>query len=201
MFVVSAPSGAGKSTLCQALVERHPHVRLSVSCTTRPPRANEQNGRDYHFLSDAEFRERAGRGEFLEWAEVHGNRYGTLKSTVAEALRGGHDVILNIDPQGARNVRDAFPTSVLVFVCPPSWAVLESRLRARGQDSPDVIARRLANARLELAQAHLYDYLVVNEDLNRAIDDLSAVWRAEHQRTNRRGAVLNDLISEDSASR
>lgn len=185
VLVLSAPSGAGKSTLCQALAERRPNTRLSISCTTRSPRSSEAHGRDYFFLTPREFAEKRESGELLEWAEVHGHFYGTPRSPLEEHLAKGHDVVMNIDVQGARAVKQALPDSVTVFVAPPSWSVLEERLRRRNQDDEATIQRRLLGARREWSEAARYDYLVVNDDLENAVADLSAILRAERRRTAR----------------
>jgi guanylate kinase len=185
VLVISAPSGAGKSTLCRALLEKKPGMFLSVSCTTRTPRSGEVNGRDYVFLSEPEFLRKADEGAFLEWARVHDHLYGTPRAPIEENLRRGMDVLLNIDPQGALAVRKAFPDSVQVFVCPPTWKELEERLRRRGQDDEATIDKRLANAKNELKYLPNYDYLVVNKDLSEAVHDLLAILRTEHRRLSR----------------
>ena len=182
LLVISAPSGAGKSTLCLALAENRPEVWVSISCTTRPPRPGEENGRDYNFLSPEEFEKRLKAGEFIETARVHDYMYGTLKKPVDDALAAGKDVALNIDTQGARSVKAHFPDCVRTFILPPSWPVLEERLRKRAQDGPDVIAKRLANARGEIGHLAEYDYVVVNDRLQDALDDLLSILRAEKRR-------------------
>ena len=163
LFVVAAPSGAGKSTLVNALLEREPSISLSISHTTRPPRPGEQYGRHYYFVERAEFEREVAEGVFLEHAEVHGNFYGTSRTTVAELLEQGRDVLLEIDWQGARQIRKSKPDCVSVFILPPSRAELERRLRGRGSDSAEVIARRLHNSREEIAHAHEFDYVIVND--------------------------------------
>jgi guanylate kinase len=185
VLVLSAPSGAGKSTLCQALVDRQADVRLSVSCTTRAPRPMEVEGRDYFFVSESAFNAKIQAGELLEWAEVHGNYYGTPKAPIEAHRAAGKNVVMDIDTQGAQSVKNAFPDSVLVFIAPPSWKILETRLRGRNQDDEATIQRRLANARAEMEQAPRYDYLVLNENIADALDDLLAILRAERRRVAR----------------
>ncbi len=183
-LVVSGPSGAGKSTVCRLLLAGRPAMRFSVSCTTRAPRGAEQDGVDYHFLSRAEFAAKAAGGEFLEHAEVHGNFYGTLRAEVEPFLHQGGDVLLDIDVQGARQVRQNAGASgiggqyAFVFLAPPSLAELERRLRGRQTDSEEVILRRLANARRELAAWREYDYLVINDTVERAAAEMTAVLDA-----------------------
>jgi guanylate kinase len=179
LFVITAPSGAGKSSLIQALLKGDPSLKLSTSYTTRPPRPGEKNGREYHFVSDAEFLAMRSRGEFLESAEVHGNRYGTAKRVIGEALERGHDLLLEIDWQGAQQVRRLYPDCVGVFILPPSIDELERRMRARGQDAESVIQRRLANAREELEHAGEFDYAIINKDFETARQELAAILQKE----------------------
>jgi len=185
--VFSAPSGAGKSTIVREVLRRRPvpGMGLSVSATTRPKRPGEVEGRDYYFLSEEEFRERMGRGEFVEWAKVHGHLYGTPKKAVEEALEEGKVLLLEIDVQGARQVRRTFPDSVLVFVAPPSLEVLEERLRARGRDPEEEVRRRLEAAPRELSEAGSYNYIVVNGDLEEAVRAVEAILIAEYHRARR----------------
>lgn len=182
MFIVSAPSGAGKTSLVKALVERDPGLALSVSCTTRPARAGEQDGVHYHFLDRERFEREIAAGAFLEHAEVFGNLYGTRAADVGQCLDAGQDVLLEIDWQGARQVRERFPESIGLFVLPPSIEELERRLRGRGTDSDEVIARRMAQARDELAHFAEYSYLVVNDCFETALAALAAIVTAERQR-------------------
>jgi guanylate kinase len=175
LFILSAPSGAGKTTLVHALLARRPALRFSVSCTTRPRRPGETDGRDYRFLTPEEFRRMAEEGELLEHAWVFGHGYGTPAGPVAEARARGEDVLLDIDWQGARQVRAAVPDAVSILVLPPSYAELERRLRARGTDDPEALARRFADARTVLDHAPEYEHLVVNDDLERAVEELEAV--------------------------
>jgi guanylate kinase len=175
LFVVSGPSGSGKSTLVRRVLA-HPGIRaqLSVSATTRRPRAGEEEGRDYFFLSRGAFEAARDRGEFLEWAEVHGNLYGTPAGPVREALAEGRCVLLEIDVQGALQVRDRAPAAELIFVNAPSLEVLEGRLRARGTDDEATIQRRLANARGEIGQIHHYQAIIVNDRLDRAAEEMAS---------------------------
>ena len=182
LIIITAPSGAGKTTLVRGLLERDSQIRLSVSYTTREPRAGEADGRDYHFVDIAKFRELRDRGEFLEWAEVHGNYYATSKVWLKEQIAAGRDILLEIDWQGAQQVRKAFPGAVGVFVLPPSLEELEARLRGRGTDSDDVIARRLLGARGEMRHVGEFDYVILNNELQCAVDDLVAVVRASRLR-------------------
>jgi guanylate kinase len=179
LFVVTAPSGAGKTSLINALLEDDRRLKLSVSYTTRAPRPGEQNGREYHFVDDATFLRMRERGEFLESAEVHGFRYGTSKKVIAEALAKGDDLILEIDWQGARQVRLLYPECVGVFIRPPSVEELERRMRSRGQDSEAVIRRRLENAREELAHAGEFEYAIINKDFDAARRELAEIIRHE----------------------
>jgi guanylate kinase len=178
LIVVSAPSGAGKTTLCQRLLRDFSQLRLSVSCTTRAPRGQEKHGQDYFFLSKDEFKAKIAAGDFAEWAEVHGNFYGTLKSTIEQNLRAGLSVLLDIDVQGAASLRKAFPKeAVTIFVSPPSLDELEKRLRSRGTDSEESVARRMANARREMQEAPHFDRVILNDQLERAYSELHTFIR------------------------
>jgi guanylate kinase len=194
LFIVSAPSGAGKTSLVKALLARDSGLSLSVSCTTRAPRAGERDGVHYHFIDQARFRESVAGGEFLEHAEVFGNLYGTREADVREALAAGQDLILEIDWQGARQVRERFRSAVGIFVLPPSIAELERRLRGRGTDSDAVIAGRMAQARDEMAHVEEYAYLVVNDLFDTALDALAAIVLAERQRFERQRSRLGPLL-------
>ena len=195
LFIVSAPSGAGKTTLVSGLIAADPLVRKSVSFTTRKPRPGEENGRDYHFVGDEEFQHRLKQGEFLEWALVHGNRYGTSRLTVERECAAGNDVLLEIDWQGAAQIRKLQPDAVAIFILPPSIEALEKRLRGRGQDTPEVIARRVAAARGEISHVGEFDYVIINEEFNRAAQELISIIRAERLRLPRQLARHSDLIN------
>ncbi len=182
LFIVSAPSGAGKTTLVAALLERDPQVRLSVSYTTRAARSGEVNGRDYHFIDAAGFVAMRDRGDFLEWAEVHGNYYGSSRAWLEKQMAGGADILLEIDWQGAAQVRKTFPSAIGVFVLPPSYEDLERRLRSRAKDSEAIIERRLAAAKAEISHVGEFDYVIINNELREAIDDLASVIRATRLR-------------------
>jgi len=185
LFVIAAPSGAGKTSLVRALLERRADMRLSVSHTTRKPRPTEQNGREYHFVDDAAFASLAERGAFLEHARVFDNRYGTGREQVETALAAGADVILEIDWQGARQVRERMPECVTIFILPPSREALETRLRGRKTDTEEVIARRLRDADADMGHAGEFDYVVVNDDFETAVDDLERI-------VDGRGAALRN---------
>ena len=179
LFVVSAPSGAGESSLVRALREFDARVYPSVSHTTRAPRGQEKHGREYYFVSDAEFDAMAANNGFAEWANVHGRRYGTAKRSLEERIKGGTDVLLEIDYQGALQVKDAFPNAVLIFVLPPSWDELRARLENRGEDAPEVIELRLKNAEEEMAQVEKFDFVIINELFESALFDLKAIIHAQ----------------------
>lgn len=179
LFCVAAPSGAGKSSLVKALLELDSHLAVSVSHTTRAPRGQEQHGREYWFVPEAEFREMADRGEFFEWAQVHGNLYGTSRRAIEARLQGGEDVVLEIDWQGALQIKQLFAHAVLIFILPPSWDELRQRLMRRGEDKPDVIARRMANAREEVAQARHFDFVIINALFETALFDLKTVVHSQ----------------------
>ncbi|PTR23959.1 guanylate kinase [Luteibacter sp. OK325] len=199
LFVVAAPSGAGKSTLVNALLEREPDISLSISHTTRPPRVGEEYGRHYFFVERTDFESEIVEGIFLEHAEVHGNLYGTSRTVVEGKLCEGADVLLEIDWQGARQVRKGKPDCVSVFILPPSRRELERRLRGRGSDAPEVIERRLFNSREEIAHAHEFDYIIVNDRFEDALADLQAIVRAVRQRTpasaRRHEALIEELLA------
>ena len=186
VVVVSGPSGAGKSSFVKVLLDEGPELQYSVSATTRARRSHETDGRDYFFLTKEEFTRRADAGEFVEWAHVHGEMYGTLRTQTDEALRQGKNVLLDVDVQGGKSVRAAYPDGVFIFVLPPTLEALEARLRGRRTDSEERIRLRLENARREIPMAREYDYAVVNDDLAAASRKVLAVVWAETCRTSRR---------------
>ena len=194
LFVVSAPSGTGKTTVVERLVEVCPSLVRSRSYTSRPARAGEVDGVDYNFISRAAFDGMVSRDEFLEWADVFGNRYGTARRDTDDILAAGADVVLVIDVQGARQVRAHLTATVGVFVLPPSYEVLERRLRARSQDPPDAMARRLATARAEVDAVDEYDYVVINDELDRCVAELAAIVTAERARRTRRRAAVEPIV-------
>jgi guanylate kinase len=202
LFVVAAPSGAGKSTLVNALLEREPAISLSISHTTRPPRPGEMYGRHYYFVERGEFEGQIAEGVFLEHAEVHGNLYGTSRTTVQELLAQGRDVLLEIDWQGAQQIRRSKPDCVSVFILPPSRAELERRLRGRGSDSVEVIEQRLHNSRGEIAHAHEFDYILVNDEFDEALAGLQAIVRAVRLRSalqwRRHEALIAELLAAEA---
>ena len=179
MFVVAAPSGAGKSSLVKALRELDSHVHPSISHTTREPRGQEKHGREYFFTSESEFDAMVASNAFVEWALVHGNRYGTSKRAIEERIAKGSDVILEIDFQGAMQIKDAFSNAVLIFILPPSWDELRSRLERRGEDTSEIIEKRLANAAREMQQVEKFDFVIINELFERALFDLKAIAHAQ----------------------
>ena len=179
LFVVAAPSGAGKSSLVKALLELDSQVQPSVSHTTRPPRGQEKHGREYFFVSPDDFDAMVLAGAFVEWAHVHGQRYGTSRKAIEERIAQGADVILEIDFQGALQIKRIFANAVLIFILPPSWEELRSRLERRGEDSPEVIELRLKNAASEITQAREFDFVIINELFERALSDLKAIVHAQ----------------------
>jgi guanylate kinase len=183
LFVITAPSGAGKTSLIDAVMQEDPSLKISISYTTRPPRPGEKDGVDYHFVDDATFLAMRDREEFLESAEVHGYRYGTARKVIEEALARGDDLILEIDWQGAAQVRKLYPNCVGIFILPPSLEELERRLRARAQDSESVIRRRLANAKEELGHSGEFKYAIINKDFETARRDLAKVIRTERAKS------------------
>jgi guanylate kinase len=196
MLMVVAPSGAGKSSLVNALLEKDPDIGLSVSFTTRAPRPGEVNGREYNFLTEQEFLKRKDAGDFLEWANVHGNYYGTSKSWIESQMKNGKDVILEIDWQGARQVQQLIPQAIWIFILPPSIQTLEDRLRKRAQDDEVTIQKRVAAAKDELAHVAEANYLVVNDNFEQALSDLNQVVLASRLRTGPQLARQHQLAKE-----
>ena len=175
LYIVAAPSGAGKTTLVRLLLEKDPDINVSISSTTRLPRTGESDGREYHFVGVQNFLDMVSQGEFLEWAEVHGNYYGTSKRWIEKEMEAGGDVLLEIDWQGAQQVRKVFPEAIGIFILPPSLEELKSRLSGRGTDSAETIARRIAAARDEMRHVDEFDYVIINDDLQQALDNLKSI--------------------------
>jgi guanylate kinase len=200
MLIVASPSGAGKTSLCRRLMADHEHLRLSLSATTRGPRPGEQDGREYHFVDRAQFDRMVAEDAFLEWAEVHGERYGSPRAPVERALAAGEDVLFDIDWQGAQKIHDQAPQDVVrVFILPPSMAELRRRLYARAQDAPEVIERRVLRAKDEIARCGEFDYVMVNDDFDRSYADLAHIYHAERLRRRRNGwigAMAEALLGE-----
>lgn len=190
-FIVSGPSGVGKGSVLKVLLEKRKDVYVSVSATTRPPRTGEENGVHYHFLDVDTFHEWMAQDAFLEYAEYVGNFYGTPKRYVDEAMDRGEDVILDIEIQGAIQVKSKRPETVSVFIAPPSWTELERRLTERGTDSPDKIQKRLLRAKVEFQTAHTYDYFVINDNVENAVRELEAIMTAEHCKPKERMEIIN----------
>ncbi|HVF34306.1 MAG TPA: guanylate kinase [Candidatus Saccharimonadia bacterium] len=196
LFIVAAPSGAGKTSLVKALLEREPGIELSVSYTSRAPRPGEVDGVHYHFVAREKFREMAAAGEFFEYFVVHGDMKGTARCAVEPLLAEGRDVLLEIDWQGARKVRELVPSAVGIYILPPSRAELERRLRARAQDKPAVIERRLRDSREDMKHFDEFDYVVVNDDFDRALDALATIVRAQRLRCVVQGEALRQLVAQ-----
>ena len=179
LYVVSAPSGTGKSSLVNALLEVDSHLQVSVSHTTRAPRGQEQHGREYWFTSKEDFQAMIDRGEFFEHAHVHGNHYGTSRKAIEDRIQSGEDIVLEIDWQGALQIKRIFPNAILIFIMPPSYEELLQRLNRRGEDTPEVIETRMANARIEVAQAQYFDFVVINALFETALFDLKTIVHAQ----------------------
>ena len=199
-LVLSAPSGAGKTTLVKKLLEEFPNFGFSISCTTRPPRPNEVDGRDYHFLTREQFEEQRAQGHFAEWANVHGNCYGTPLAPLDTLFSQGRDVLLDVDVQGAAQLKNTLPQASFVFILPPSMQELERRLRSRGTDSEEAIVKRLHNAHEELACARWFDALILNDDLDAAYDQLRSLYLAATCRTALNRRLLDNLLLEETAA-
>ena len=194
LFVVAAPSGAGKSSLVKALMELDARVVPSVSHTTRPPRGQEVHGREYYFVSNETFDQMVLQDAFLEWASVHGNRYGTSRASIDQRMAQGADVVLEIDFQGAIQIKRIFPNAVLIFILPPSWEELRSRLERRAEDSPEVIDLRMKNAALETAHAKEFDFVIINELFERALFDLKAIVHSQRLKFSSQLMVRSDTF-------
>ncbi len=201
LFIVAAPSGAGKSSIVNACLKRDSNIRLSISFTSRAPRPGERHAEHYHFVGEPEFQRMIDAGDFFEYARVHGDWKGTARQSVEPQLAAGHDVLLEIDWQGARQVRVQVPEAVSVFILPPSRAALQERMRKRGQDSEEVIQRRLAAAREEMSHHGEFDYLIVNEDFDTAVEEMCTIFSASRLRSSvqagRHGALIHALLTED----
>ncbi|PTN36088.1 guanylate kinase [Desulfonatronum sp. SC1] len=195
LLVISAPSGTGKSTLINRLRVEFPRLAFSVSYTTRAPRAGELNGREYHFVDSETFNGLRDSGKLAEWAEVHGNFYGTSRPAVQAMLDQGRDVLFDIDVQGSRQLRQAFAQGAFIFLFPPSMRVLEQRLRGRGTETEESLAKRMANARRELEQADFFDYWIVNDDLDRAYQNLRGVYQAEGLRKSCNPGLVEQILA------
>jgi len=194
VFIISAPSGSGKSTLVHRLLDTVPNLHFSISYTTRPPRSSETNGVDYIFISRKDFEERLARGEFLEHAEVFGNYYGTNREAFDAAVREGKDLVLDIDIQGARQLRVAIPQAITIFVLPPSKQIMEQRLRSRSQDSEEVIERRLQGAATEVKNYMHYDFVLINRDIEKASARLVTIVEAERLRRDRMEEEVGPIL-------
>ena len=193
--MVAAPSGAGKSSLVNALMEVDSRLAHSVSHTTRPPRGQEVHGREYYFVSHAQFDQMVQQGAFLEWAHVHGNRYGTSKQAIEERISQGGDIILEIDYQGAIQVKQLFHNAILIFILPPSWQELRSRLERRGEDADDVIEMRLQNAAREMGQVQEFDFVIINERFELALFDLKSIVHAQRLKYAAQRRTRTDVFS------
>lgn len=196
LFIISAPSGAGKTSLVRALLQSNQNLSLSISHTTRAPRSGEINGRDYHFVSLETFRQMLLNGEFVESAEVYGNLYGTSQKWINGAIASGQDILLEIDCQGAMQIRQIFPESISIFILPPSVDALAARLKTRAQDDPDIIQKRLAAAREEVSHIIEFDYAIINDKLDEALNDLISVVRAERLKRTRQLVKYSALITQ-----
>ena len=196
LIVVSSPSGGGKGTLIDRVLKTVPNLAFSVSYTTRAPRGTEQDGREYFFVDESTFRAMIERGEFLEWADVYGHLYGTAAAQVARERAAGHDIILEIDVQGAESIRQAVPDSVSIFILPPSFSLLRNRLVARATDSAADLERRLQGAPSEVARYKHFDYVILNDDINRASQQLASVIYAERARRERQEVTLREALED-----
>ncbi|HEY0333916.1 MAG TPA: guanylate kinase [Stenotrophomonas sp.] len=204
LYIVAAPSGAGKSSIVNATLARDPQIALSISFTSRAPRPGERHAEHYHFVSAEQFQQMIAAGDFFEYASVHGDWKGTARQSVEPQLAAGRDVLLEIDWQGARQVREKVPEAVSVFILPPSRRALEERMRKRGQDSEAVIARRLAAAREEMSHFDEFDYVIINEDFDTAVSEMCAIFTASRQRTGaqreRHAGLVAALLADESSA-
>ncbi len=200
LIVVSAPSGTGKTSICQRLMDLWPNLRFSVSYTTRLPRAGEQEGKDYHFVSEEVFRQKIGRGEFVEWVENYGHFYGTAEATIRSLMAEGRDLLIDVEPRGAKELKKTFPGAIFVFFLPPNFAELEKRLRKRGFDGKEAIQGRLAKAFEESREVVWYDYVIFNDNLQEAVCRLSAVYQAEKSRRERMMERIKVFLRQEEAN-
>ena len=184
LFVIAAPSGAGKSSLVSALLQVDSHLVVAISHTTRAPRGQEQQGREYQFIDEAAFRAMVAHGDFLESAEVHGHLYGTSRGAIEAHITSGQDVVLEVDWQGALQIKALFPNAVLIFILPPSWEELLQRLHRRGEDPPEVISQRMVNARVEVSQARHFDFVIINASFETALFDLKTIVHSQRLKYN-----------------
>lgn len=196
LFIISAPSGAGKTSLVKALLQITPDLSLSISHTSRAPRANEVNGHDYHFISKDDFKQMRANGEFLESAEVYGNFYGTSQKWINETIGSGRDILLEIDCQGAQQVHRLFPQAISIFILPPSLETLAARLRTRGQDNAEIIQRRLSAIQEEVSHVSEFNYVIINNELEEALQDLAGIVRTEHLKVARQLVKHQALITQ-----
>jgi guanylate kinase len=197
-LVVSAPSGTGKTSICRQVLAHCPNIRFSVSYTTRPPRPGEVDGRDYHFISREEFQQRLARDEFAEWAENYGHFYGTSVETMTSLLHQGIDVMLDVEPRGAKALKEKFPGGVFVFILPPTMDELKARLNRRGFETPEVINRRFSKAVDEIREVFWYDYTIFNDKLDIAVDQLRSIYVSEKSRTTRLGIRLQTFLEREN---
>lgn len=195
VLVVSAPSGTGKTTICRAFMKSEPRIHFSVSYTTRVPRKGERDGKDYFFVSDDEFRKLIAEGEFVEWAENYGNLYGTSKGAIRDCVDRGNDLLLDVDPRGAKNIKKFHPEGVFVFILPPSLDILKERLQRRGSEKEETVKLRTDRALEEIGEAQWYDYVIFNEDVGESLEILKSVYVAEKHRQKRLKSKINNLIT------
>ena len=195
LIVISAPSGAGKTTIRKGLMNEFPDLCFSVSCTTRPPRKDEKDGKDYHFISVKDFKGRIEKNEFIEWEEIYGHLYGTLKKDIEDPIQMGCDIILDIDTKGAGNVKARYPEGVFAFIMPPSVEILRERLKNRGSETDDIIKMRFGKAMEEIRENEWYDYVIFNDILSSSVDIMRSIYIAEKNRRSRLQAGINDFYS------